>query len=286
MPLDYATVKHWRFDDVRQHYDDKDTMLYALGIGLGQDPEDTRQLRYVYERDLRAFPTMSVVLGYPGFWMSDPRAGIDWVRLVHGEQRLAVHAPLPTSGTVIGRSRVTHVIDKGADKGAIVITERTLHDTAGTHLATLRQSTFCRGDGGFGQGDASPEPLPAAPRGEPERRCELRIPPQAALLYRLNADRNPLHADPEVAHQAGYPRPILHGLCSYGVAAHALVKTWCDYDASRLTRLDARFSAPVYPGETLQCDMWRMPDGQIRFIARALERDIIVMSHGAAEVQS
>ena len=126
----------------------------------------------------------------------------------------------------------------------------------------------------------------ATPQGEPERRCELRIPPQAALLYRLNADRNPLHADPEVAHQAGYPRPILHGLCSYGVAAHALVKTWCDYDASRLTRLDARFSAPVYPGETLQCDMWRMPDGQIRFIARAVERDIIVMSHGAAEVQS
>ncbi|MFY3603860.1 MaoC/PaaZ C-terminal domain-containing protein [Achromobacter xylosoxidans] len=286
MPLDYATVKHWRFDDVRQHYDDKDTMLYALGIGLGQDPEDTRQLRYVYEKDLRAFPTMSVVLGYPGFWMSDPRAGIDWVRLVHGEQRLAVHAPLPTSGTVIGRSRVTHVIDKGADKGAIVVAERTLHDSAGTHLATLRQSTFCRGDGGFGQGDASPEPLPAAPQGEPEHRCELRIPPQAALLYRLNADRNPLHADPEVAHQAGYPRPILHGLCSYGVAAHALVKTWCDYDASRLTRLDARFSAPVYPGETLQCDMWRMPDGQIRFIARAVERDIIVMSHGAAEVQS
>ena len=102
----------------------------------------------------------------------------------------------------------------------------------------------------------------------------------------LNADRNPLHADPEVAHQAGYPKPILHGLCSYGVAAHALVKTWCDYDASRLTRLDARFSAPVYPGETLQCDMWRMPDGQIRFIARAVERSIVVMSHGTAEVRS
>ena len=278
MPLDYATVKHWRFDDVRQHYEDKDTMLYALGIGLGQDPEDARQLRYVYEKGLQAFPTMSVVLGYPGFWMSDPRAGIDWVRLVHGEQRTTLHAPLPTSGTVIGKSRITHVIDKGADKGAIVITERTLHDERGALLATLQQSTFCRGDGVFGQGDA--------PQGEPERRCELRIPPQAALLYRLNADRNPLHADPEVAHQAGYPRPILHGLCSYGVAAHAIVKTWCDYDAARLTGLAARFSAPLYPGETLQCDMWRQPDGQIRFIARALERGTVVMSHGTAEVQS
>lgn len=286
MPLDYATVKNWRFDEVRQRYEQKDTMLYALGIGLGQDPEDAGQLRYVYEKDLQAFPTMSVVLGYPGFWVQDPRAGIDWVKVVHGEQRLTVHAPLPTSGVVVGRSRNTHVIDKGADKGAIVITERTLHDENGTCLATLRQSTFCRGDGGFGPGDDSPDALPAVPGGKPDLQCELRVPPSAALLYRLNADRNPLHADPDVAHQAGYPRPILHGLCSYGVAAHAIVKSCCDYDASRLTSLNARFSAPVYPGETLQCDMWRMPDGQIRFQVRARERDLVVMSHGTATVQS
>lgn len=286
MPLDYATVKNWRFDEVRQRYEQKDTMLYALGIGLGQDPEDTGQLRYVYEKDLQAFPTMSVVLGYPGFWVRDPRAGIDWVKVVHGEQRLTVHAPLPASGVVIGRSRNTHVIDKGADKGAIVITERTLHGEDGTCLATMQQSTFCRGDGGFGQGDSSPEALPAAPDGEPDLRCALRIPPSAALLYRLNADRNPLHADPDIARQAGYPRPILHGLCSYGVAAHALVKSCCDYDASRLTSMNLRFSAPVYPGETLQCDIWRLPQGQIRFVARSRERDLVVMSHGTATVQS
>ncbi|KAG0777886.1 hypothetical protein G6F22_011572 [Rhizopus arrhizus] len=127
---------------------------------------------------------MSVVLGYPGFWVQDPRAGIDWVKVVHGEQRLTVHAPLPTSGVVIGKSRNTHVIDKGADKGAIVITERTLHDESGACLATLRQSTFCRGDGGFGQGDDSPEALPAVPGGKPDLQCELRVPPSAALLYR------------------------------------------------------------------------------------------------------
>ncbi|WP_313624833.1 MaoC/PaaZ C-terminal domain-containing protein [Achromobacter sp.] len=286
MPLDYATVKDWRFDDVRQRYDQKDTMLYALGIGLGQEPEDPGQLRYVYEKDLRAFPTMSVILGYPGFWVSDPRSTVNWVKVVHGEQRLTLHAPLPSAGVVTGKTRNTHVIDKGADKGAIIVSERTLHDEDGACLATLRQSTFCRGDGGFGQGDASPDPLPAAPDGDPELRCELRIPPSAALLYRLNADRNPLHADPDVARQAGYPRPILHGLCSYGVAAHAIVRTVCDYDAARLTSLNTRFSAPVYPGETLQCDMWRMPDGQIRFIARAKERGVVVMSHGTATVQS
>ena len=161
MPLDYATVKDWRFDEVRQRYDEKDAMLYALGIGLGQDPEDERQLRYVYERDLLAFPTMSVVLGYPGFWVRDPRTGIDWIKVVHGEQRLAMHAPLPASGVIIGRSRNTHVVDKGADKGALVITERTLHDEAGACLATLTQTTFCRGDGGFGGGDDGP---PCPPR--------------------------------------------------------------------------------------------------------------------------
>ncbi|WP_332612878.1 MaoC/PaaZ C-terminal domain-containing protein [Achromobacter sp. ESBL13] len=286
MPLDYATVKNWRFDEVRQRYDHKDTMLYALGIGLGQDPEDTRQLRYVYEEDLQAFPTMGVVLAYPGFWVRDPRSSINWVKVVHGEQRLTVHAPLPAAGQVSSRSRNTHVIDKGADKGAIVITERTLHGEDGACLATLRQSTFCRGDGGFGQGDASPEPLPATPQGDPDLRCELRIAPNAALLYRLNADPNPLHVDPEVARQAGYPRPILHGLCSYGVVAHAIVKSCCDYDASRLTSLNTRFSAPVYPGETLQCDIWRLPDGQIQFLARSRERNVVVMSHGTATVQS
>ncbi|KGD98973.1 3-alpha,7-alpha,12-alpha-trihydroxy-5-beta-cholest-24-enoyl-CoA hydratase [Achromobacter sp. RTa] len=285
MPLDYATVKDWRFDDVRQRYDEKDTMLYALGIGLGQDPEDAGQLRYVYEKGLLAFPTMSVVLGYPGFWVRDPRAGIDWVKVVHGEQRLTMHAPLPASGVVIGKSRNTHVIDKGADKGAIVVTERTLHSEDGTCLATLQHSTFCRGDGGFGQGDDGPPPLPAAPGGEPDLRCELHIPPNAALLYRLNADRNPLHADPEIARQAGYPRPILHGLCSYGFAAHAIVKTCCGYDASRLSSLSTRFSAPVYPGETLQCDIWRMPDGQVRFLARARERNVVVLSNGTAELR-
>lgn len=285
MPLDYATVKDWRFDEVRQRYDQKDTMLYALGIGLGQDPEDTRQLRYVYEEGLQAFPTMGVVLAYPGFWVRHPRTGIDWVKVVHGEQRLTVHAPLPASGMVVSRTRNTHVIDKGADKGAIVINERTLHGEDGACLATLRQSTFCRGDGGFGQGDASPEPLPATPDGEPDLRCELRIAPNAALLYRLNADPNPLHVDPEVARQAGYPRPILHGLCSYGVAAHAIVKSCCDYDASRLTSLNTRFSAPVYPGETLQCDIWRQANGQIQFLARSRERNVVVMSHGTATVQ-
>lgn len=282
MPLDYQTIKNWQFDDIHHRYEDKDTILYALGIGLGADPTDSAQLRYVYESGLQAIPTLATVLGHPGFWMNDPRAGINWVKLVHGEQRLVMHSRLPASGTVIGKSRITHVMDKGADKGALVVTERRLYDEHDTCLATLQQVTFCRGDGGFGQSDEALTPLPAAPSRAPDRSCRLSVAPNAALLYRLNADRNPLHADPLVAIQAGYPKPILHGLCTYGMAAHAIIQTCCDYDASRLTSLNARFSSPVFPGDTLQCDMWQDPDHGLQFTLRAVDRDIVVMSHGTA----
>jgi len=282
MTLDYQTLKNWQFDDIHQRYDEKDTILYALGIGLGADPMDEDQLRYVYEKDLCTIPTQATVLGHPGFWMNDPRTGIDWVRLVHGEQRLTLHAPLPAKGTVIGKSRITHITDKGAEKGALVVTERTLHDEQGTCLATLQQVTFCRGDGGFGQGDDPLPPLPAAPARPPDQSCQLSVAPNAALLYRLNADRNPLHAEPAIARQAGYPQPILHGLCTYGMAAHAIIKTCCGYDASRLTSLNARFSSPVFPGETLQCDIWLGENRTLQFIMRAIDRDVVVMSHGTA----
>jgi acyl dehydratase len=285
MPLNYDTIKNWRFDDVRQTYTEKDAMLYALGIGLGEDPVDPGQLRYVYEKDLRAFPTLAVVLGYPGFWMQDPRAGIDWVRLVHGEQRLTLHAELPAQGTVIGKTRVTHVIDKGAGKGALVLTERVLQDESGKRLATIAHTAFCRGDGGFGQGDAPPPELPHTPHRAPDRQVQLRVSPRAALIYRLSADMNPLHADPEIARKAGYDRPILHGLCTYGMAARAIAQAWAGGDAGRLVQLDARFSSPVFPGETLAFDMWQEGE-EIRYTARSVERDVQTLSRGVARVRS
>ena len=293
MSLNYDTIKNWRFDDIHHTYTDKDTMLYGLGIGLGEDPLDATQLPYVYEGlgagtgagDLRAFPTMSVVLGYPGFWMRDPRAGIDWVRLVHGEQRLTLHAALPAQGTVLARNRITHVIDKGAGKGALVVTERTLYDEAGQHLATLAQTSFCRGDGGFGQGDAPPAALPAPPERAPDRQISLHISPRAALIYRLSADMNPLHADPAVARKAGFERPILHGLCTYGMAARAIVQAWADGDASRLAQLDVRFSSPVFPGETLAFDMWQEGD-DIRYTARSVQRNVLTLNCGVARIKT
>ena len=235
---------------------------------------------------MQAFPTMSVVLGYPGFWMKDPKAGINWVRLVHGEQRLTIHRALAPSGRIIGRSRISHVIDKGAEKGAIVITERTLHDDAGNLVATIAQSTFCRGDGGLSNSDDSPTALTATPDTPPDMTCAVPTLAQAALIYRLCADNNPLHADPAVAEKAGYPRPILHGLCTYGVAARAIVQTVCGGDATRLTALHTRFSSPVYPGETLVVDIWRAGADGVHFRAKVAERDVVVLTNGYAGIKT
>ena len=290
--IDYFALKARKFPEVEQSYAAKDTMLYALGLGYGYDPMDERQLQFVYEKNLKALPTMAVVLAYPGFWMKNPDSGIDWVRLVHGEQSLTVHKPLPVAGTVIGSTNIKAVVDKGQGKGALVFQERTLHDKAtGDLLATLDHLTFCRADGGFSDkagngpngGDAPLAPKAPVPESAPHAVCDLPTLPQAALIYRLCADDNPLHAEPAVAKAAGFPQPILHGLATYGVAGHAILKTYCDYDPERLKSLSLRFSAPVFPGETIRTEMWREA-GRVQFRARTIQRDVVVLSHGSAQI--
>jgi acyl dehydratase len=229
---------------------------------------------------------MPVVMAHPGFWMMNPATGIDWVKIVHGEQALRIHRSIPVSATVIGRMRVKAIVDKGRDKGALVIQERSIVDKAsGILLATLDHATFCRGDGGFGKGDEAPPPPPAVPEGAPDASCDLPTLPQAALIYRLCADRNPLHAEPAVAKAAGFSRPILHGLCTYGVAGHAILRTFCNYEPEKLSGLSVRFSAPVYPGETIRTEMWRR-GGTIVFRSRALERDVVVLNNGVATINA
>ncbi|MET0540987.1 MAG: MaoC/PaaZ C-terminal domain-containing protein, partial [Variovorax sp.] len=268
----------------------KDSALYALGVGFGHDPLDAQQLPYVYEQDMRAVPTMPVVLATPGFWLKEPDSGVDWVKVLHGEQSLTIHQPIPVGATVVGKLKVTSIVDKGRDKGALLVSERTLHDKAtGALLATLEGLTFCRGDGGFSEtpgngprgGDPAPTPKPATPERTPDITCDLPTMPQSALLYRLCSDLNPLHADPAVARAAGFKQPILHGLASFGVAGHAILRTCCGYDAARLTSIGLRFASPMYPGETLRTEIWR--DGErVQFRARSLERDVVVLSHGTA----
>jgi acyl dehydratase len=284
MPIVYDKLLALKIPDVEASYGPDDAILYALGLGLGQDPMNEQELAFVYEKNLKILPTMPAVVAYPGFWARDLDTGIDWVKLVHGEQSMILHKPLPPSGTIVGRTRVVDVVDKGPGKGALLYSERRLTDKAtGALVATIVQTTFCRGDGGFG-GPQRPTPAPhAIPERAPDLVCDLPTRPEAALIYRLSADRNPLHADPEIAKAAGYPRPILHGLATFGVAGHAILKSVCGYQPARLKAIAGRFSTPVFPGETIRTEMWH--DGPvISFRSRVVERDVVALNNGRAEI--
>jgi acyl dehydratase len=289
--LDYAAVKNWQFPEVERRYAPDDCMLYALAIGLGGDPVDERQLAFVNDTTPGtplALPTMAVVLGYPGGWIEDPRTGIDYTMILHGEEALEIHRPLAAAGTLVSKHRVRQVVDKGPGKGALVVYDKTLHDKqSGERVATVTHTTFCRADGGFsardGKSDAAPPPPAKVPVRAPDAVCELATLPQQALLYRLLADRNPLHSDPAAARKAGFERPILHGLATYGAACHAVLRTCADYDPRRLKSLSVRFSAPVYPGETLRFEFYR-EGGEVAFRAKVPARDKVVLDCGRAQL--
>jgi acyl dehydratase len=284
MPIDYQKLKHWPFEDLVHAYTAKDCMLYALGLGVGADPLDLQQLRFVYEKDLQVLPTMAVVLASPGFWLQQPGTGVNWKAVLHGEQGLTIHRPLRASGTLIGKMAIDEIVDKGPDKGALIYSRRELYDQqSGELMCSLSSTSFCRGEGGFG-GPSGPTRAPhELPSRAPDLSCDLRTLPQAALIYRLSGDYNPLHADPSVAASIGFKQPILHGLCTYGVAGHAILKTLCGYDSTRLRRLDVRFSAPVYPGETIRTEIWNEGAGRASFRARVVERDVMVLNNGVVE---
>ncbi|WP_425406048.1 MaoC/PaaZ C-terminal domain-containing protein [Hwanghaeella sp.] len=278
MAIDPDYLLNIDLPEVRQTVGPRDYALYALSIGVGQDPLDERQLRYVggFE-EIEPFPAMPVVLGHPGFWLSDPKTGVDAVRLVHGEQGMTVHAPCPAEGVVVGKTRVTGLVDKGEGRGALLYWEKELRDAdAGTLLATTRSTVFLRGDGGFGGPSGPVKQAHKMPETDPELSFESKVRPEQALLYRWQGDDNPLHRTPEVASKAGFDRPILHGLCTMGMACHGLLAVLCDYDASRFRGVDLRFTAVVFPGETLRTEIWR--DGSFR--TRVLERDKIVIDNG------
>ncbi|WP_338664896.1 MaoC/PaaZ C-terminal domain-containing protein [Pararoseomonas sp. SCSIO 73927] len=277
--IDYETLRNFPIPEVRQAVTPHDAVFYALSVGLGQDPMDERQLDYVdAHRKLRALPSMAVVLGHPGFWLANPRTGVDAVRVVHGEQSIALHHPLPVEGEIVATTRVAGLVDKGEGKGALLYSEKMIHDASGRLLAVTGSTTVLRGDGGFG-GPAGPvRPPNPAPEGEPDLVVDLPTRPEQALYYRLNGDSNPLHADPAVAARAGFPRPILHGLCTLGVVAHALLRALGGYRADSMRNLSLRFSSPVYPGETVRTEIWR--NGTFR--ATVPERDVVVVSNGAA----
>jgi acyl dehydratase len=268
-------------------YTDREVMLYAYGIGMGADPMDENELAYVNEgtltpRPLKVVPTFASVAA----WGAGPgEMNLNRVMVVDGERDITFHKPLPGAAKITADSTVLDVFDKGKDKGAVIRHQTVLKDENGEKLATLVASRFARGDGGFG-GPQRPSPVPhTLPERAPDVVCDLPTRPEMALLYRWNADMNPLHSHPDVAVKAGFPRPILHGLATFGVAGHAILKEMCGYDPARFTAIAGRFSAPVYPGETIRTEMWR--DGTIvSFRARLMERDVVVLNNGKAEISA
>jgi len=285
MTIVYDKLMALEIAPAEQVYEPKDCMLYALGVGLGHDPLNEDELAFVYEKNLKVLPTMATVLGHTGSLAQRADTGINWVMVVNGEQGFTLNRPLAGQGVVIGRTKIVEVIDKGSGKGALILTERKINDKAsGALIATVTQTIFCRGDGGFGGPQRQTPPPHPIPARAPDAVCDLGTRPEMALIYRLSGDYNPLHAEPAFARAAGYDRPILHGLGTFAVSGHAVLKTMCGYDPARLVSFAGRFSAPVLPGETIRTEMWR--DGPIvSFRARVVERDVVAINHGRAEVK-
>lgn len=289
--IDYATVRSWPFGDIVHAYDERDVMLYALGVGMGSDPTDDRQLEFVYEKRLKVVPSMAAIVGSPGTWYRNPASGIAWEHMLHAEQDLQLFAPLPTAGTLIGRNRVHALHDRGAGKGALMGLERDIVDSTGRVLARARRVDVMRADGGFmatgTANDPPPQRLPPLPEdmGPAETTVDLGLLPQAALIYRLSSDRNPLHADPELARRAGFERPIMHGLGTFGLATCAVLRVCCGWDPVRLQRLAVRFSAPAFPGDMLRISFWR--SGRKRFAMRAdaINRNARILDSGIVEIR-
>lgn len=281
MPIQYPAVLELRESGRRFSWTDRDTMLYALAIGLGGDPENPDELQFVYEKHLQAVPTLATVVAW-GADVGPDRIGLNRQQTLHGAESVTWHQALPAAGTVIAESRVVAAYDKG-EKGAVVERETVLRDAdTGALLVTIMRTAFARADGGFGGPTQSPA-VHETPRRPPDAVVEFTTRRDQALLYRLCGDRNPLHADPEVARAAGFSVPILHGLCTFGIGCRALLQTYCGFDPARLKSYSVRFSAPVLPGDTVAVKLWR--DRQtVSLEAEVPARGVTVIKNGKSQI--
>tara|TARA_B100000929_G_C15484785_1_gene412439 strand:+ start:744 stop:1601 length:858 start_codon:yes stop_codon:yes gene_type:complete len=278
MAIDHDKIMSLQTKDQEFSYGDRETMLYALGIGFGRDPLDENELNFVYEKNLKTIPTMATVISWGAGNMRE--SGINYLMVLHGEQRLKLYEPLPTFADILVDSRVVGVIDKGKEKGALILTETDIkHKEDNRLLCTLGSTTFARGDGGFGgPKNGAPEPHTIPERLHDEE-ITLDTDPYQALLYRLSGDRNPLHSDPDIAKAAGFEAPILHGLCTYGTACRAIITSVCEYNPNRIEEFNVRFSSPVFPGEKITTEIWR-DNNEISFRCWVKNRDTMVLNNG------
>lgn len=246
----YDDLMALEFPETVQQLTRRDTIIYALGVGADE-------LDFVIEDRLRPVPSMAVTLAYPGFWYRDLPTGLDDTRIVHGSERFTLHRQLPVEGELRARPRISAIHDKGAGRGALIESIRTIRDAEDRDVATVVQTAFCLGDGGMGGPEVPPPKADPPPGRVADARLSITTDPRAALIYRLSGDPNPLHYDPEVAQTAGFDAPVLHGLASMGHVCRML----CPDVMDRITEMECRFTGIVRPGEALDVERWDDADG-------------------------
>ena len=270
-------------------YSEREAILYALGVGAPAHWLDPSELKFVHElhRDFQVLPTFAVTFANAlhDLVLSGDIAGIRFnpMLLLHGEQQLKLSRPLPRSALVESTVTIADILDKGS--GLLIVLEVASRDEAGDLLARARSSMFIRGLGGFG-GVRGPSPALNLPARPPDAVVQAETLTRQALIYRLAGDANPLHVDPQMAAIGNFDQPILHGLCTFGFSARAVLKRFCSNDAGRLAAISARFARHVFPGETLVTEMWKTSETEIRFQTKAKERDVVVLSHASAQLRA
>jgi acyl dehydratase len=281
MAIDPHALIRLPIPSTRTDYAARDAALYALGVGTGFDPLDPAQLVYLVGEQPRILPSFATVLGYEGFWAEDPATGIDTSAVLHASQRVTIHRPLPASGSVTRDNAILGVTDKGEGRGALVRLREHVRDAASRELlATLESAVMCTADGGCGDAGEPVVRQPLVPISHPDICVDIATSPQQALLYQLSGDRYPLHLDPEVAQRAGFDRPILQGLSTFGAACRVLVASLCDNDPERMTMQECRFTGVVFPGDRLRLELWPINPGEARYRVRLVNRDAVALDDG------
>ena len=278
MPMDLSAVGK-ELTPATFEYTQKDVMLYALGVGATTD-----ELDFVYEKNLKVLPTYAVIPGMSAMGgMQDAMKDVPMTMLVHGEQRIELLGPIPTSGKLTGKGRIAAIYDKGS--GALLVVDSETRDESGNVIFKNSFGAFIRGEGGFG-GDRGPSASSknVPPERTPDHTVEYKTLPQQAAIYRLSGDNNPLHVDPEFAKMGGFDKPILHGLCTFGHVGRAILHACCGGDPTRLKDFEVRFSGVVFPGETIVTDIWQEPSNKLIIQARTAERGDPVISNAAATI--
>lgn len=283
MTIDPVALAELRFPEREVSYSRADAALYAIAIGLGDDPMDPAALRFVMEERLCVVPTLVTAAAWNADWIH--RTGVNVSLVLHSQQSVAVQQPLAPEGRWRLRHRIARVADQGPGRGAVLVFETRVFDaTSGEDLCTTELTAIARGEGGFGGAPDAAERLPAVPHRECDRSYTFKTRPEQALLYRLTGDRNPLHVDPEFAGKAGYARPILHGLCTYGIGFAAALRTFCGDRVDRVSDFSARFTSPVTPGDTLRTDLWIERDEAALQVV-SVERGKVVLDAGRVKLR-